>query len=81
MKIGDCEEAELPWRILNCMTCMTGYASDPKVNDVTIGKLIEVRDEDLYKEEISRIQLRFTHLNALRGSIFKINYILSGHDG
>ncbi|KAK9893242.1 hypothetical protein P389DRAFT_176267 [Cystobasidium minutum MCA 4210] len=44
-----------------------------KLERITIGKLVEVRDGDLYKEEVSRIQVRITHLSALRASIFKID--------
>jgi hypothetical protein len=44
-----------------------------KLEKITIGKLVEVRDGDLYKEEVSRIQIRITYLSALRASIFKID--------
>ena len=44
-----------------------------KLEKIPIGKLVEVRDGDLYKEEVSRVQARITYLSALRASIFKID--------
>lgn len=38
-----------------------------KLEKITIGRLIEVRDGRLYKEEVNCIQLRITHLSALEG--------------
>lgn len=44
-----------------------------KLEKITISRLTEVRDGDLYKEEVSRIQMRLTQLSALRASIFNID--------
>lgn len=44
-----------------------------RLEKIAVGKLLEVRDGGLYKEDVNRIQLRFVQLNALRASIFKID--------
>ncbi|KAK9893208.1 hypothetical protein P389DRAFT_25035 [Cystobasidium minutum MCA 4210] len=48
-------------------------ASVSRLEKLTIGKLMEVRDGGLHMEEVRRIQLRISQIRALRASIFNID--------